>query len=197
MCGIPHNRARGCHRESSGPVFTVSVVIHSAHKMGRDDGRYPMTKTAADPAGTVALLEERLDFASIRMKLADRDEGAGLDEATVDLMEQEYRRFLALHLMYPEAAIVPCKVVDEMWHRHILDTAAYRGDCDAIFGRFLDHFPYFGMRGEQDARDLEAAYVSTLDRYRAAFGEPPADTWIAADAAASCKRTACKPQKCR
>jgi hypothetical protein len=24
-----------------------------------------------------------------------------------------------------------------------------------IFGQFLDHFPYFGMRGEQDAQDLE------------------------------------------
>jgi hypothetical protein len=33
-------------------------------------------------------------------------------------------------------------VVDEMWHRHILDTAAYRADCDSLFGRFLDHFPY-------------------------------------------------------
>jgi hypothetical protein len=35
-----------------------------------------------------------------------------------------------------------------------------------------------------------------LERYRLAFGEPPEDTWISIDAA-SCKRTACKPQKCR
>ena len=52
------------------------------------------------------------------------------------------------------------------------------------------------MRGEDDAQALNDAYASTLDRYRAAFGEPPEDTWIARDAS-SCRRTACKPQKCR
>jgi hypothetical protein len=104
---------------------------------------------------------------------------------------------LALHLAYPEMDIVPCKIVDEMWHQHILDTAAYRQDCEAIFGRFLDHFPYFGMRGEDDARALENAYVETIERYREAFGEPPADTWITVDASSRCKRTACKPQKCK
>jgi len=130
------------------------------------------------------------------MKLADREEGQGLSNDELDLMETEYRRFLALHLLHPEADIVPCKLVDEMWHRHILDTAAYREDCEAIFGQFLDHFPYFGMRGEADAQALADAYADTLDRYREAFGEPPDDTWIAADAS-SCRRTACKPQKCR
>jgi hypothetical protein len=92
------------------------------------------------------------------------------------------RRFLVLHLLYPDAEIVPCKVVDEMWHRDILDTAAYRADCDSLFGRFLDHFPYFGMRGDDDARALEDAYRETVDLYRAAFGEPAVDTWISQDA---------------
>jgi hypothetical protein len=40
------------------------------------------------------------------------------------------------------------------------------------------------------------AYAETLWRYRDAFGEPLADTWISSDAA-KCGRTACKPQKCR
>src|ERR1700743_3709578 len=109
---------------------------------------------------------ELLDLTNVRMKLADADEGPGLGIEQVDLMEGEYRKFLALKLMYPGADIVPCKIVDEMWHRHILDTAAYRADCDAIFGRFLDHFPYFGMRGAEDAQALEDAYVDTLGRYR-------------------------------
>jgi hypothetical protein len=138
-----------------------------------------------------------LDLTNIRMKLADPDEGAGLDIGSFDLMETEYRKFLALHLLHPDAEIVPCKIVDEMWHRHILDTAAYRQDCQAIFGRFLDHFPYFGMRGDDDAQALNDAYTDTVDRYRAAFGEPPADTWISRDASSRCKRTACKPMRCR
>jgi hypothetical protein len=145
----------------------------------------------------LAWLDTRLDLANVKMKLADSEEGPGLSYDEIALMETEYRKFLALHLMHPEADIVPCKIVDEMWHRHILDTAAYRVDCDSIFGRFLDHFPYFGMRGDEDAQALNDAYADTLDRYREAFGEPPADTWVTIDASSKCKRTACKPQKCR
>jgi hypothetical protein len=145
----------------------------------------------------LARVDELLDLSNIRMKLADPDEGKGYGGPYLDTMEQEYRRFLALHLAYPDMDVVPCKIVDEMWHQHILDTAAYRDDCDAIFGFYLDHFPYFGMRGDDDARALHEAYAQTLERYRAAFGEPPADTWIVVDASSSCKRTACKPQKCK
>ena|ERR1039457_779675 len=145
----------------------------------------------------LARLDDLLDLSNIRMKLADPDEGKGYDMDDLDLLETEYRKFLALRLAYPEMDVVPCKIVDEMWHQHILDTAAYRQDCEAIFGRFLDHFPYFGMRGEEDARALNDAYFETIERYRKAFGEPPADTWITIDASSRCKRTACKPQKCK
>jgi hypothetical protein len=82
------------------------------------------------------------------------------------------------------------------WHQHILDTRAYHEDCAAIFSGYLHHFPYFGMRGEDDKQALADAYSDTIDRYRTAFGEPPESSWIASDAS-SCKRTACKPQKCR
>jgi len=159
-----------------------------------------MTLTLADAraaAATLASLEPLLDLSNVRMKLADPEEGKGLGPDELDVMEGEYRKFLALHLLYPDADVVPCKVVDEIWHQHILDTAAYREDCDRIFGRFLDHFPYFGMRDARDAQDLEDAYADTVDRYRAAFGDPPTDTWISVDATSRCKRTACKPQKCR
>jgi hypothetical protein len=142
-------------------------------------------------------LQGLLDLSNVRMKLVDVEVGKGYDPAQLDLMEQEYRRFLALHLAYPEMDVVPCKIVDELWHQHILDTAAYREDCEAIFGFFLDHFRYFGMRGADDERALNDAYAETLDRYREAFGEPPPDTWVTIDASSRCKRTACKPQKCK
>lgn len=149
-----------------------------------------------DPTLAMARLDELLDLSNVRMKLADLTEGPGYPDGQIELMESEYRKFLALHLLHPEGDIVPCKLVDEMWHRHILDTAAYRADCDAIFGQFLDHFPYFGMRGEDDAVALQDAYADTLERYQEVFGEPPEDTWVSRDAA-SCRRTNCKPQKCR
>lgn len=158
------------------------------------------TFALAGPEAVEAALvdvDRSVDLRNVRMKLCDPEEGPGLSRGLVTTMEREYRRFLALHLLYPEMDIVPCKLVDELWHQHILDTAAYRTDCDVLFGRFLDHFPYFGMRGPEDAQALLDAYSDTLHVYREAFGEPPADTWIAADASSSCKRTACKPQKCR
>src|SRR3569833_945382 len=122
----------------------------------------------------LSYLDDRLDLANESKKLEDPEEGKGFTPEQSARAEREYRRFLALHLMHPQADIVPCHLVDDIWHQHILDTIAYREDCDAIFGRFLDHFPYFGMRGDDDAQDLFDAYEDTLVRYEAAFGAPPA-----------------------
>lgn len=149
-----------------------------------------------DAEAAMRRLADLLDLSNVKMKLADSEEGPGLSGEQIDLMEAEYRKFLAMQLMFPGAEIVPCQMVDEMWHRHILDTAAYRDDCEAIFGQFLDHFPYFGMRGADDAQALGDAYAQTLERYEEFFGTPPVSTWISTGAA-RCKRTACKPQKCR
>jgi hypothetical protein len=137
---------------------------------------------------------EGLDLRMVRMKLADPKEGQGWTPDQLDLFEREYRRFLALNLLYPFEAIVPCHDVDMFWHAHILDTAAYRVDCDAIFGEFFDHFPYFGLRGEDDAAALDVAYERTLALYEHEFGATPAGVWRYAQ---KCGRTACKPQKCR
>lgn len=155
-----------------------------------------ITTAVPTPAEALELLEGQLDLTNVRLKLSDPEEGKGYEDHYLDLMELEYRRFLALQRAYPEADIVPCKLVDEMWHQHILDTRAYHGDCETIFGEYLHHFPYFGMRGEADAQALHDAYADTIERYREAFGEPPANTWISPEAS-KCKRTACKPQKCR
>lgn len=153
-------------------------------------------ETTAPALEALPLVEAAIDLSNVKMKLADPEEGPGLDPVQLAVMEREYFRFLALHLAYPYDEIVPCKIVDEMWHRHILDTAAYRDDCDALFGKFLDHFPYFGMRGEEDAQALSDAYADTIEKYRLNFGEPAEGTWISEDAA-RCSRTACKPQRCK
>jgi hypothetical protein len=147
------------------------------------------------PTDALARLGALLDLSMIRMKLADPEEGKGYSEQELDLREGEYRKFLALHMAFPEMTVVPCQMVDEFWHQHILDTMAYRIDCERIFGRFLEHFPYFGLRGLQDAQDLSDAYEDTLVAYRKAFGEPPDGTWVSGDAR-TC-RTKCKPMKCK
>jgi hypothetical protein len=154
-----------------------------------------MTAVLAPISTSEALdrLDESLDLSKIRMKLADPREGKGYDAAHLDVMEQEYRRFLAMHIAYPDAEVVPCSMVDEIWHQHILDTIAYRQD---VFGEFLDHYPYFGMQSEQEAQELQDAYGDTLEIYEREFGTPPEGTWISADAA-RCVRKNCKPTKCK
>lgn len=126
---------------------------------------------------------DSLDLTMMKLKLADPDEGAGWSAEFCDRVEVEYRRYLGLSRRYPEKAIVPSKVVDTFWHAHILDTQAYAPDCDRTFGFFLHHYPYFGMRGPEDAAALGAAYDETLDLYEAHFGPAPADIWARSGAA--------------
>jgi hypothetical protein len=133
---------------------------------------------------------EDLDLSMIRRKLADPEEGLGWTSDDCLEVELDYKRYLALKRAYPDRDIVPNQPVDKFWHYHILDTEKYAKDCEAIFGYFLHHYPYFGMNGPDDEQALADAFDDTCALYQHHFGEPYAD------GRARC-RTACKPQKCR
>jgi hypothetical protein len=62
--------------------------------------------------------------------------------------------------------------MDLFWHYHILDTIKYAEDCALIFGRFLHHFPYLGLRGDEDASRLRIAWQQTQALYALEFGVP-------------------------
>jgi hypothetical protein len=111
-----------------------------------------------------------LDLDPIKFKLMDRKEGEGWARERTERVELEYRRYLVLLARYPEATIVPSSEVDKFWHAHILDTMKYAEDCDAVFGCFLHHFPYFGMRDEEDAANLSRASEQTWRLYEREFG---------------------------
>jgi hypothetical protein len=64
----------------------------------------------------------------------------------------------------------PSKDVDEFWHNHILDTKKYREDCQAIFGFYLDHYPYFGMDQESTKEDLNVAFEKMQRLHEQEFG---------------------------
>ena len=137
-----------------------------------------MTTQQMTPTMHGALLAiAAIDFSMVKLKLMDTEEGEGWSADQCELVELEYRRYLALSWQYPDKAIVPSKVVDIFWHFHILDTQAYVEDCNRAFGYFLHHYPYFGMRGEQDAQALGAAYDETLALYELHFGSPVEDVW--------------------
>lgn len=121
---------------------------------------------------------DSLDLSMVRMKLMDKEEGTGWPSDYCDRVEVEYRRYLALSRGYPDMPIVPSRDVDTFWHYHILDTQAYAQDCERLFGYFLHHYPYFGMRGSEDAQALGLAYDNTLELYEDQFGVPPREIWI-------------------
>lgn len=101
----------------------------------------------------------------------DKKEGKGWTRAQADAVEDAYKQFLQLNLKYPGKSIVPTATCDAFWHAHILDTQKYAEDCQKIFGYFLHHFPYFGMRGEEDAANLNQSFEETKALYASEFGD--------------------------
>jgi hypothetical protein len=145
---------------------------------------------------------QALDLTPIKFKATRKEDGYGWSAERANQVEIAYKRYLILHAKYPELTLAPDQDVDRLWHMHILDTRKYAADCDAIFGRFLHHFPYLGLRGEDDARALEEAFRKQKELYAKEFGEPvPAlqndAAWCSLDAsqasAAWCSLETSKP----
>lgn len=112
-----------------------------------------------------------LDLEPIVYKLMHPEPGEkALSLAEADQAVALYRCFLKLCVLYPGTAIVPTRQLDHVWHNHMLDTAKYRADCDRVFGHFMDHFPYAGLRGEDDQRAWRADFTHTRRLFREHFG---------------------------
>ena len=143
-----------------------------------------LTATMSDNRSThVCAMIDELDLSMIKLKLTHPEEGVGWNAEQADEAEVWYKQFLKLHVLHPGKSIVPTGMIDTMWHQHILDTRKYAADCQQIFGKFMHHYPYFGLNGEDDARDLENAFEETREIFIAEFGVCPTQA------------TACK--KCR
>jgi len=119
---------------------------------------------------------EALDLGPIKFKLMHPEEGEGWTRAFAEHMETQYKRYLTLVAKYPREAIAPDRDVDRFWHAHILDTRKYIDDCERVFGFYLHHFPYFGMRGPEDAAALAEAAERTRELHEAEFGAEPGRT---------------------
>jgi len=145
------------------------------------------TLSSATLAQTLSAIQS-LDLEPIKFKAMRSDDGYGWSAEQAEQLAVAYRRFLTLHAMHPERQLSPSRDVDRFWHMHILDTRKYADDCQAIFGRFLHHFPYFGLRGDDDARALQEAFEQTRELHRETFGEamigePEAGAWCSVETA--------------
>jgi len=120
---------------------------------------------------TIAAIEA-LDLSLIKFKATRAEDGYGWSTEYADQMELAYKRYLILHAKYPAMVLAPEQDIDRFWHMHILDTRKYAADCDASFGHFVHHFPYLGLRGEDDAKALDAAFDAMQQLYLKEFGQP-------------------------
>ena len=117
-----------------------------------------------------------IDLEMVKMKLRQPSEEVNWTEEQSEDAEVEYKRYLTLclHYPYPRFSVVPNKIMDTMWHYHILDTRAYHRDCERVFGGYVHHYPYFGLRGKEDAQRLKETFEETKKLYEREFGEPMA-----------------------
>ncbi|MGU3560554.1 glycine-rich domain-containing protein [Methylobacterium radiotolerans] len=103
-----------------------------------------------------------------RVRTALAVDGHAVSEAIL-----EYLRFAYLAWTSPVGS-TPSRAVDEVWHAHLLFTRSYETFCQETRGHLLHHEP---GDGETDEARFREAYLATLDRYRAEFGEPPIRWW--------------------
>jgi hypothetical protein len=111
----------------------------------------------------------RLDLDPVKFKLM-HESGEGWSAERTATVETEYRRFLYLIKAFPQEHTAPSVDVDTFWHNHILDTVKYAADCEQLFGYFLHHFPYVGMRGDKDLAALERMGERMGELYQETFG---------------------------
>jgi hypothetical protein len=113
-----------------------------------------------------------LDLDPIKVKLMHKESGEGWTLEYANAIEFEYRRFLYLMKKFPNEPAAPLFDVDIFWHYHILDTMKYAVDCDSVFGYFLHHFPYVGLRDEEDEVTHQRAGIRMQELYEGTFDEP-------------------------
>lgn len=112
-----------------------------------------------------------MDLEPIVFKLINNEHGESPSLEEVDDAVVKYRQFLELCMRYPNQGIVPTNEIDMVWHAHILDTVKYREDCQVVFGQFIDHFPYLGMRSEEDEINLINSFKETDRLFKKHFGK--------------------------
>lgn len=117
---------------------------------------------------------DKIDFSMLIGKISAPDVNIArvwLPE-TAGIAVDYYRHFLWMLRKYGRNEVLaPSSEIDEIWHHHILDTYKYHEDCQAIFGRYLHHYPYFGMRGDNDADALSLAFARTQALHYEEFGD--------------------------
>lgn len=82
----------------------------------------------------------------------------------------QYRQFLYLKGVYPNKLLVPTHKAEAIWRAHILDTRTYRQDCERLFNRFIDHYPYPWNTATEIRHAWRSAVTESCLLYQLHFG---------------------------
>ena len=88
----------------------------------------------------------------------------------------EYKKFVYLAVV-SDFNVTPSKIIDQVWHEHLLFNKAYREFCNEVIHYTLDHNPELVQTGDGLAI-FNKQYLETLDLYKKEFGtDPPGHIW--------------------
>jgi hypothetical protein len=88
----------------------------------------------------------------------------------------EYKKFVYMGVI-SEYSVTPSKVIDQVWHEHLLFSSGYRKFCKEVIRYDFDHNPELVSLDSQ-TEAFQSQYYYTIDLYKTEFGfEPPADIW--------------------
>lgn len=88
----------------------------------------------------------------------------------------EYKKFVYLGVI-SDFNVTPSKIIDQVWHEHLLFTSGYRKFCEEVIEHQFDHHPELVPINSQ-TEAYQTQYVLTLDLYKKEFSiDPPIEIW--------------------
>lgn len=88
----------------------------------------------------------------------------------------EYKKFLYLGVV-SGPAVTPSRVIDQIWHEHLLFSRGYREFCRDVLQHEFDHHPEL-LAVEEQTSVFKEQYDATLALYVTEFNQmPPEDIW--------------------
>lgn len=90
-----------------------------------------------------------------------------LDDNVAKSLELDFKRWIAISILYPGEAIAPpSRAVDMYWHLAILHSKEYREFCTDVLGRYMGHAP----ATEESQPNIDGVATVTKSRFTNIFG---------------------------
>jgi hypothetical protein len=89
-------------------------------------------------------------------------ENPTIPESAVRSSEKEYKYFVYLLLLTGESLSIPTKLVDLIWHAHILHTREYVSFCNEVAGGYIHHKPYIYTDEKFEDNLIKVSELSNL-----------------------------------